>query len=92
MHLDYIYAVNFHNEYPWIVSASDDQIIRILNWKSRVGISVLIGRNHYVISASFHPKEDLAVSASLGQTVHVWDISALRKKIVSPADDLSSLA
>lgn len=91
-HLDYIRTVHFHNEYPWIVSASDDQTIRLWNWQSRVCISVLTGHNHYVMSASFHPKEDLVVSASLDQTVRVWDISSLRKKTVSPADDLSRLA
>lgn len=30
--------------------------------------------------AQFHPKEDLIVSASLDQSVRVWDISNLRKK------------
>lgn len=34
--------------------------------------------------AQFHPTEDLVVSASLDQTVRVWDISGLRKKNVSP--------
>ena len=42
-HLDYIRTVQFHNEYPWIVSASDDQTIRIWNWQSRTCISVLTG-------------------------------------------------
>uniref|UniRef100_A0A0C9RN30 Coatomer subunit alpha n=1 Tax=Wollemia nobilis TaxID=56998 RepID=A0A0C9RN30_9CONI len=90
-HLDYIRTVQFHNEYPWIVSASDDQTIRIWNWQSRTCISVLTGHNHYVMCASFHPKEDLVVSASLDQTVRVWDIGALRKKTVSPADDILRL-
>jgi coatomer subunit alpha len=72
-HLDYIRTVQFHNEYPWIVSASDDQTIRIWNWQSRTCISVLTGHNHYVMCAAFHPKEDLIVSASLDQTVRVWD-------------------
>lgn len=35
--------------------------------------------------AQFHMKEDLVVSASLDQTVRVWDISGLRKKSMSPA-------
>ncbi|KAK1287208.1 Coatomer subunit alpha-1 [Acorus calamus] len=91
-HLDYIRTVQFHNEYPWIVSASDDQTIRIWNWQSRTCISVLTGHNHYVMCASFHPKEDLVVSASLDQTVRVWDIGALRKKTVSPADDVLRLS
>ncbi|KAF5734723.1 coatomer subunit alpha-1 [Tripterygium wilfordii] len=91
-HLDYIRTVQFHHEYPWIVSASDDQTIRIWNWQSRTCISVLTGHNHYVMCASFHPKEDLLVSASLDQTVRVWDIGALRKKTVSPADDILRLS
>ncbi|OAY82192.1 coatomer subunit alpha-1 [Ananas comosus] len=91
-HLDYIRTVQFHDEYPWIVSASDDQTIRIWNWQSRTCISVLTGHNHYVMCASFHPKEDLVVSASLDQTVRVWDIGALRKKTVSPADDMLRLS
>ncbi|KAH9606042.1 hypothetical protein KSS87_006679 [Heliosperma pusillum] len=91
-HLDYIRTVQFHHEYPWIVSTSDDQTIRIWNWQSRTCVSVLTGHNHYVMCASFHPKEDLVVSASLDQTVRVWDISALRKKTVSPADDILRLS
>lgn len=90
-HLDYIRTVQFHQEYPWIVSASDDQTIRIWNWQSRNCISVLTGHNHYVMCAAFHIKEDLVVSASLDQTVRVWDISALRKKTVSPAEDILRL-
>mmetsp|Transcript_11360 Transcript_11360/g.13438 ORF Transcript_11360/g.13438 Transcript_11360/m.13438 type:complete len:1222 (-) Transcript_11360:338-4003(-) len=87
-HLDYIRTVQFHQEYPWIVSASDDQTIRIWNWQSRTCLSVLTGHNHYVMCASFHIKDDLVVSASLDQTVRVWDISGLRKKTVSPADEI----
>ena len=37
--------------------------------------SVLTGHSHYVMCAQFHPSEDLVVSASLDQTVRVWDIS-----------------
>ncbi|KAM2542773.1 hypothetical protein TB2_022163 [Malus domestica] len=64
--------------------ASDNQTIRIWNWQSHTCISVLTGHNDYVMCASFHPKEDLVVSASLYQTVRVWDIDSLKKKTVSP--------
>nr|KYP60664.1 Coatomer subunit alpha-2 [Cajanus cajan] len=91
-HLDYIRTVQFHHENPWIVSASDDQTIRIWNWQSRTCISVLTGHNHYVMCALFHPREDLVVSASLDQTVRVWDISSLKRKSASPADDILRLS
>jgi coatomer protein complex subunit alpha (xenin) len=37
--------------------------------------------------AQFHPTDDLVVSASLDQTVRVWDISGLRKKNVYSSPD-----
>lgn len=83
-HLDYIRTVFFHHEYPWIISSSDDQTVRIWNWQSRQCIAILTGHNHYVMCAQFHPKEDLIVSCSLDQTVRVWDISGLRKKAAMP--------
>ena len=39
--------------------------------------SVLAGHSHFVMCAQFDPSEDLIVSASLDQTVRVWDISGL---------------
>ena len=50
------------------------QTIRIWNWQSRTCVAVLTGHNHYVMSAQFHPTDDLVVSASLDQTARVWDI------------------
>lgn len=78
--LDYVRTVFFHREYPWIISASDDQTIRIWNWQSRTCIAILTGHNHYIMCAQFHPWDDLVVSASMDLTVRVWDISGLRKK------------
>ena len=48
---------------------------------------MLTGHNHYGMCASFPPKEDLVVSASLDQTVRVWDIGGLRKKSVAPGGE-----
>lgn len=39
--------------------------------------------------AQFHPKDDLVVSASLDQTVRVWDISGLRKKHSAPSSTMA---
>lgn len=79
-HLDYVRTTYFHHEYPWILSASDDQTIRIWNWQSRTCITVLTGHNHYVMCAMFHPSEDQIVSASLDQTVRVWDIAGIANR------------
>ena len=49
-----------------------------------------LGHNHYVMCAQFHPTEDLVVSASLDQTVRIWDISGLRKKNTAPSGNVLS--
>jgi coatomer protein complex subunit alpha (xenin) len=46
-HLDYVRTVFFHPELPWILSASDDQTIRIWNWQNR-SLSKLQGIRHIV--------------------------------------------
>jgi len=89
-HLDYIRTVQFHSSLPWIVSASDDQTIRVWNWQSRTCTSVLTGHSHYVMCAAFHPTDDLIVSASLDQTVRVWDIVGLKTKNTA-SDSIQSM-
>lgn len=44
------------------------------------------------MSAQFHPKDDLVVSASMDQTVRVWDISGLRKTGGTPATHAAAQA
>jgi coatomer protein complex subunit alpha (xenin) len=53
--------------------------VRIWNSTSRNCIAILTGHSHFVMSAFFHPEKDLVVSASMDQTIRVWDISGLRK-------------
>lgn len=43
------------------------------------------------MSAMFSPYEDLVVSASLDQTIRVWDISSLRQKSVRPSDVMAQV-
>ncbi|KAL8436953.1 hypothetical protein ACSSS7_001317 [Eimeria intestinalis] len=43
-------------------------------------MAVLTGHTHYVMCARFHPTEDLVVSASLDQTLRLWDTSGLRER------------
>ncbi|KAK7944327.1 hypothetical protein WMY93_000055 [Mugilogobius chulae] len=93
-------GIDFHKQQPLFVSGGDDYKIKVWNYKLRRCLFtlldiwttsappsftiVLTGHNHYVMCAQFHPSEDLVVSASLDQTVRVWDISGLRKKNLSP--------
>lgn len=91
-HLDYVRTVQWHpGEMPWIVSCSDDQTIRIWNSEQRRCISVLTGHSHFVMSAFFHPKEMLIVSASMDQTLRVWDISGLKKSATSSSIPASNM-
>ncbi|KAH7839208.1 hypothetical protein Vadar_001207 [Vaccinium darrowii] len=46
----------------------------------------------FLIGGDYKIKEDLVVSASLNQTVHVWDVGALKKKTAAPADDILRLS
>lgn len=78
-----IFSRPYNRVNRWIVSASDDQTVRVWNWQNRSCLSILTGHNHYVMCAQFHPLDDLIVSASLDQTIRVWDISSLRQR--SPA-------
>jgi coatomer protein complex subunit alpha (xenin) len=43
-------------------------------------IAILTGHSHYVMSATFHPEECLLASASLDQTVRIWDFTKLKEK------------
>ena len=55
-------------------SWKDQQVLHLAwNWQSRQCLAVLTGHNHYVMCASFHLRDSLVVSASLDQTVRVWD-------------------
>ena len=66
---------------PVRISLRKTMEIRALNFSI---VCQMTGHNHYTMCAQFHPKEDLVVSASLDQSVRVWDISGLRKKHSAP--------
>ncbi|KAI5659249.1 hypothetical protein M9H77_28042 [Catharanthus roseus] len=73
----------------------DPALIKVGNYKLHRCLFTLLGHLDYIRTVQFHhesPWIDLVVSASLDQTVRVWDIGALRKKSVSPADDILCLS
>lgn len=88
-HIDYIRTAVFHKELPWILSACDDQTMRIWNYQSRNCINILTGHTHYVMCAQFHDEKNLIVSCSLDATIRLWDFSVLKKRLTE-SKDLSS--
>ncbi|KAK6009925.1 WD domain, G-beta repeat protein, partial [Ostertagia ostertagi] len=78
-------GICFHQDQPIFVSGGDDYKIKMTKLfvfgigKSRNSIAILTGHNHYVMCAQFHPSEDLVASASLDQTVRIWDISGKKQ-------------
>lgn len=47
----------------------------------------MLGIASSLLHCAINVQDDLVVSASLDQTVRVWDISGLRKKSVAPGSD-----
>ncbi|CAJ0639193.1 15708_t:CDS:10, partial [Entrophospora sp. SA101] len=83
-------GIAFHPTQPLFVSGGDDYKIKVWNYKSRKCLFTLNGHLDYVRTVFFHHEypwilKDLIVSASLDQTVRVWDISGLRKKNAAPS-------
>ncbi|KNH07380.1 coatomer subunit alpha-like protein [Perkinsela sp. CCAP 1560/4] len=76
-HTDYIRSTQFHPKFPWILSASDDQTMRIWDWSNRSCLVVCHGHEHYVMCARFHPAANFIVSASLDSSIRVWDMTNL---------------
>ncbi|KAI9836153.1 MAG: hypothetical protein M1837_003441 [Sclerophora amabilis] len=74
-------GIDFHKTQPLFVSGGDDYKIKVWSYQT---LCTMTGHNHYTMCAQFHPKDDLIVSASLDQSVRVWDISGLRKKHSAP--------
>jgi coatomer protein complex subunit alpha (xenin) len=80
-HADYIRTVTFHHTHPLILSACDDQTMRLWNFQSKKHLLLLSGHRHYVMCAKFHQEKNLIVSGSLDQTIRLWNFDRLVEKI-----------
>ena len=67
----------FHPTLPLIVSAADDQQIKIWRMSETKAWEVDSCRGHFnnVSTALFHPKHELIVSCGEDKTVRVWDLT-----------------
>ena len=73
-HSDYIRCVSVHPTQPYVLTSSDDMLIKLWDWdKAWTCVSVFEGHSHYVMQCSFNPKDtNTFASASLDRTVKVW--------------------
>ena len=77
-HSDYIRCVSVHPTQPYVLTSSDDMLIKLWDWdKAWTCVSVFEGHSHYVMQCSFNPKDtNTFASASLDRTVKVWSIGS----------------
>ena len=73
-HTDYIRCVAVHPTLPYVLSSSDDMLIKLWDWeKGWVCTQIFEGHSHYVMQVTFNPKDtNTFASASLDRTIKVW--------------------
>jgi coatomer protein complex subunit alpha (xenin) len=66
-HLDYIRTVQFHHEYPWILSSSDDQTIRLVSDRHACRIATV-----HCHSLSVSVCNVIIIGYGIGRVEHVY--------------------
>lgn len=74
-HTDYIRSVAVHPTLPYVLSSSDDMLIKLWDWeKGWTCVQIFEGHSHYVMQVSFNPKDNNTfASASLDRTIKVMN-------------------
>lgn len=72
-HVDYIRCLAVHPTLPYVLSSSDDMLIKLWDWeKGWICTHFFEGHSHYVMHVSINPKDTNSfASASLDHTVKV---------------------
>jgi coatomer subunit beta' len=72
-HTDYIRCVAVHPTLPYVLSSSDDMLIKLWDWdKGWTCTQIFEGHSHYVMQVTFNPKDNNTfASASLDRTIKV---------------------
>lgn len=79
-HTDYIRSVAVHPTLPYVLSSSDDMLIKLWDWeKGWTCVQIFEGHSHYVMQVSFNPKDNNTfASASLDRTIKVIHTEVLK--------------
>lgn len=77
-HADYIRCVAVHPTQPYILTSSDDMLIKLWDWdKKWMCCQVFEGHTHYVMQIVINPKDNNQfASASLDRTIKVWQLGS----------------
>ncbi|CAL9104963.1 unnamed protein product [Musa textilis] len=77
-HTDYIRCVAVHPTLPYVLSSSDDMLIKLWDWeKGWICTQIFEGHSHYVMQVTFNPKDtNTFASASLDRTVKIWNLAS----------------
>ena len=77
-HSDYIRSIVVHPTHPYILTSSDDMLIKLWNWdKNWACTQVFEGHTHYVMQIVINPKDNNTfASASLDRTIKVWQLGS----------------
>ncbi|KAK6912097.1 WD40 repeat [Dillenia turbinata] len=77
-HKDYIRCLAVHPTLPYVLSASDDHLVKLWDWeKDWECIQTFEGHSHYVMQVAFNPKDtSIFASASLDGTSKIWNLGS----------------
>lgn len=77
-HTDYIRCVAVHPTLPYVLSSSDDMLIKLWDWdKGWMCTQIFEGHSHYVMQVTFNPKDtNTFASASLDRTTKIWSLGS----------------
>uniref|UniRef100_A0A673A7X0 Coatomer subunit beta' n=2 Tax=Sphaeramia orbicularis TaxID=375764 RepID=A0A673A7X0_9TELE len=77
-HSDYIRCITVHPTQPYILTSSDDMLIKLWDWDRKWTCSqVFEGHTHYVMQIVINPKDNNQfASASLDRTIKVWQLGS----------------
>ncbi|XP_047450209.1 coatomer subunit beta'-like [Mugil cephalus] len=77
-HADYIRCIAVHPTQPYVLTSSDDMLIKLWDWDRKWTCSqVFEGHAHYVMQVVINPKDNNQfASASLDRTIKVWQLGS----------------
>ncbi|KAF3504250.1 hypothetical protein F2Q69_00041584 [Brassica cretica] len=77
-HSDFIRCVAVHPTLPYVLSSSDDMLIKLWDWeKGWACTQIFKGHSHSVMQVTFNPKDtNTFASASLDRTIKIWNLGS----------------